>query len=236
MNVIRERLCGAPVMIVYKDLEVAKKKGCIFFYHGLTAKKEGNLKEFRELAQEGFLVIGVDVFYHGERKHPRYEEIFSEKNPEKRQFMLDAILLTIDELSFLIDELENRGWIKEGKIGVTGISMGGHMTYTAITKEKRVKVAVAVVGSPKYKFERPESPHLHQDRFNKVYLLSQTGGIDDVVPPDNAREFHEELEKEFSDSKERFLYIEYPNSGHGFLESDWEACMSQMKSWFNNHL
>jgi len=236
MNIIRERICGAPVLLVYQDLEEAKKKGCIFFYHGLTAKKEANLKEFKELAEEGFLVVGVDVFYHGERKHPRFDEIFSGENSERRQFMLDAILLTVKELSYLIDELEARGWIQGGKIGVMGISMGGHTTYTAITQEPRVRAAVAIVGSPKYIFERPESPHLHIDKFDTVYLLSQTGGIDDCVPPDNAREFHQNLEKKYFDADRRFCYIEYPKSGHGFTEKDWQECLSNTKNWFRKYL
>ncbi len=236
MNVIKEQIKNVPVYIVYKELEEAKKNGCIFFYHGLTSCKDANIKEYFELAREGFLVVGVDNVYHGERKHPDFEALFDGNNPVRRQHMLDAVVATATEISELIDELTARGWIVDEKIGVMGISMGGHITYTAITKEPRIKAAAPIVGSPKYIFERPESPHLHSDKFNHIHMLSQTGGIDDVVPPESAREFHLQLAKLYPNSESRLKYIEYPNSGHGFLESDWLVCMNTVKAWFHKHL
>jgi len=234
MNVIKEQIKNAPVYIVYKELEEAKKNGCIFFYHGLTSCKDDNIKEYFELARDGFLVVGIDNVYHGERKHPEFETLFDDNNPMRRQHMLDAVVATATEISELIDELTLRGWIVDEKIGVMGISMGAHITYTAITKDLRIKAAAPIVGSPKYIFERPESPHLHLDKFDKIYLLSQTGGIDEVVPPNNAREFHQRLADVYSDG--RFKYVEYSKSGHGLLEEDWKICMTNLKEWFHKYL
>lgn len=236
MNHKQTRLGQTPALMVYRNkLSEAAQKGCILFFHGLTGAKEVQLPELESLAEHGFLAVGLDNVGHGERRFPDFETLFSDRNPNIEQEFLSAVLSTAQEVSEILNVLENEGLIHPQKIGAAGISMGGYIIYTAVTLEPRIKVAASIIGSPLWKLDLPESPHRHLDKFSNVKLLSQTAGKDDIVPARYARQFHTRLKTYYADYDDRFAYIEYPRSGHFMETEDWETVWTKTVNWFESH-
>lgn len=229
-------LTGVPALLVARtDLRAVAERGCTVVFHGLGASKDVQLKELESLAEQGFLAVGVDNVGHGERRYPDFDGRLSQDNPEFNENFLRAVLETAREVPHLLDELVREGLAREDRIGALGISMGAFIAYTAVTLEPRLKAVVALVGSPEWPLDLPESPHRRLGRFDQVRLLSQTAGRDTVVPAYAAKAFHERLKEFYSDYDVRFAYAEYPGSDH-LLEADWDRLWARTLTWFHQHL
>lgn len=138
---------------------------------------------------------------------------------------------TADETPLVIDALVEMGLADPDKIGISGISMGGYITYSAVLRDKRIKAAMPILGSPKWRSGIAESPHKHARKFFPVALLSQNAGKDESVPPRFAREFHGTLMSHYKKSPERLCYREYPNSGHFMQEDEWNELWENVLDW-----
>ena len=219
------------------DSHTAAEKGSILFFHGSGASKEVQRPDLESLAAQGYLVVGVDSIGHGERRYPDFDNRLSKANSYFMREFLTVVLETAREVPFLIDVLEQTGLVRNGRIGIAGISQGGFITYTAVTLEPLLKVAVSVsvVGSPRWTLERPESPHLHLEAFGCVFLLSQNAAQDELVPSRDARDFHGRLGRFYPDDATRFAYVEYAESDH-LLEADWDVLWARTLGWFGSHL
>lgn len=217
------------------DLSTAAEKGCILFFHGLGASKDVQRSDLESLAARGYLVVGVDSVGHGERRYPDFDGRLSKANPDFTREFLTIVLETAKEVPFLVNELERGGLVRNGRVGIAGISQGGFITYTAVTLEPRLRVAVSIVGSPQWTLELPESPHLHLEAFNRIFLLSQNATKDELVPSHDARDFHRRLERFYPDYAERFVYTEYAESDH-LLEADWDVLWTHTLAWFDQRL
>ncbi len=229
-------IAGAPAYLFRKlSAEESKKNGCILFYHGLGVSKETHEKELRSLAEQGFCAIGIDNIGHGERRYSNFEELFSDENNWEKTF-LQAVSLTAKEVPRIIDELLLRGWAQEKKIGVSGISMGGYISYAAISQDKRISTAAPILGSPQWKQTLEESPHNHINHFFPCAILSQNAGKDTNVPAHFARDFHKTLEPLYTSQPEKLKYLEYPESDHFMREEDWDQLWSEVLHWFRRFL
>ena len=220
-------------MLMYRNnRKTAAGKGCILFYHGLGASKDSQLKELQDLADRGFLAVGIDNVGHGERRYPDFDERFSGDSADVERELQAAVLESAREIPVIIGRLRQKRLIVRGKIGVIGISMGGFIVYTAISLVPELRVAASILGSPEWRVDRPESPHHHLGAFSAIRLLSQNAGCDRAVPPQHARLFHQRLKEYYPDSEERFEYIEYSRSGHFMREDDWNVCWAKAVGWF----
>ncbi len=232
-----KRLDKAPALFVCSDkLEIAAKKGTILFFHGLTGSKEAQVLALEDLASSGFLAVGIDAVGHGERRYADFDQRFSDENPDAYREFLNVVIATAQEVPLILDELSRMRLLNREKIGIAGISLGGHIAYAAIPLETRFKVAATILGSPQWKIDLPESPHNHLDKFSSIRLISQNAGQDEIVSAAYARRFHTILKARYSDYDERFNYIEYPGSGHFMQENDWNHCWAKTLTWFDHHL
>jgi dienelactone hydrolase len=231
----RMKVGNVPVLMLYKSLLESQTHGVVIFYHGFTAKKELNIKEYERLAEQGYLVVGVDNYDHGERIHPDFKTVYAE-GPHFLSAFLNAVEKTAEELPALIDALIEENYVVNDKIALVGISMGGFITYSALTKEPRVRVAVPFIGSPNHGAENANSPHLNLSYFKHVKLLSLLAAKDDVVPPGDAVDFHDALKDYYDDYDERFKAVVYPQSGHFMSEVEWELAMDELFSWLKRHM
>lgn len=223
-------------MLWYADRERALDQGTVLFFHGLGASKDVQAKELESLAARGFFVVGVDNVGHGERHFPDFDMRFSPDNPNIEFEFVLAVRDTAREVPALVDWLEREGLIREGRLGIGGISMGAMISYTAIVLEPRIRAAALMVGSPKWKIDLADSPHRAPERFRDVALLSLTGGADTIVPPQDARAFHDVLNRRFPDRRDRHVYVEYPESDHMMREEDWNVAWGQVLAWFERFL
>ena len=230
-----KRFGDVPTLVVCRgDAGAAAEKGCILVFHGLGAAKDVHLKELGSLAAQGFLAVGIDNVGHGERRHPDFDTRFAHDNPDVYQNFLQAVAETAAEVPSLVDALTESGFAQT-KMGILGISMGGYITYKAVTLEPRLRAAVCLVASPEWSLNPSESPHRQLGRFDRVRLLSQTAGRDQVVPSRYARAFHEQLGDKYRDYDDRFTYAEYPDSDH-MLANDWDRIWAETLSWFDKQL
>jgi len=233
---IKTKICNAPALIVFQDsYEKAGANGTILFYHGLKACKEGNLKELRSLAMVGFLAVGIDNEGHGERLYPDFEERLSSSDGFEK-FFFRMVKDTIDEIPEIIDHLIKNKMSDPSKIGICGISMGGYITYGGILKDRRIKAAAPVLGSPKWKNSIMESPHHYPEKFFPTAILSQNAGKDFTVPAGMAEEFHNTLKPYYKEEPEREKFLVFPDSEHFMIESDWNCLWNNVVEWFERYL
>lgn len=236
MHEVRMTLNGAPAWILSQDLpEAAGERGTVLFWHGLTSTKEAQVKELRSLAEAGFLAVGLDNAGHGERRTQELDERLSRPGGSEDPF-LQLVKSTADEVTGVLDALIERGYSHADRIGATGISMGGYIVYRALLNDRRIRVAVPLLGSPRWSRAWPESPHLAPELFFPTALLSQCAGEDRSVPPRFAREFHAQLEPHYRDHPERLRYIEFPGVGHFMPGDAWDRLWQNTLSWFQRFL
>ncbi|HEY9839697.1 MAG TPA: alpha/beta fold hydrolase [Candidatus Obscuribacterales bacterium] len=227
----------APALLVYAgERETARQKGSVLFYHGLTSSKDQQEKELTSLAQRGFLAIGIDNVGHGERRYADFDRRFSGQNPDFEKALLEAVTLTAKELPQLIDAYRRADIIRQDKLGLIGVSMGGYIAYAAILADPRIKAAAVILGSPTWSEAPSISPDQQIERFFPTAILSQNAGQDTSVPPQAAREFHRRLAPYYAQAPERQAYIEYPESGHFMRESDWYQCWGRALNWLETYL
>ncbi len=231
------RIADIPALIYFSESpEKAGERGTILLYHGLGASKEKNAKELASLACAGFLAIGIDNVGHGERRYADYDHKFSSWEGDFEQNFLTAIRETVDEVPRLFDTLIEMGYSNPHKLGVTGISMGGFITYGAVVHERRLKAAAPVLGSPKWRINHSGSPHHNTDNFFPTALLSQNAGDDEHVSPRPAREFIEVLKPYYQEAPERLKHVEFPGVRHIMPEKEWNELWHNVLEWFHSFM
>jgi len=222
-----------PALLHYfESPEKAGERGTILLFHGLGSTKERNAKELAGLACAGFLAVGIDNVGHGERRYPDYDQKFSSREGNFNQNFLSAIKETIDEVPIIFDFLIEKGYSNADKLGVTGISMGGYITYGAVMRERRLKAAAPILGSPKWRVNHSESPWQHPDKFFPTALLTQNAGDDEHVSPRPAKEFFELLKPYYQEAPERLNHVEFPGVRHIMPEKEWNELWHNVIAWF----
>lgn len=220
-----------PALLYFrKSIEEAGAAGTVLFSHGLTASKEVNAKELQGIAERGFLAVGIDNAEHGERytgeiEAPKEKEDFA-------PYFLGLVTQTVGDIPGIIDFLVARGYSDPEKMGMSGISMGGYITYGAVIADSRLKVAAPILGSPQWKHSG--SPHLFPDRFYPTALLSQNAGRDEHVPAHYARSFHEQLLPYYRGAEERLRFVEFPEEPHFMSERSWNRLWENTLDWLEH--
>jgi uncharacterized protein len=167
---------------------------------------------------------------HGRRRDPDFDSKYSPRN--YNDSFLKVLLGTSDDISSLIDYFKDDCRTDTDRIGVTGISQGGFVSFMAITKDKRIKAAAPIIGSPDLeaqfgnslpfdeyaediqKENIKHSPLRNFREMKPTALLIQNGAEDTVVPTTGVQKLVERLKVLYQDMPERYQYIEYPGLGH----------------------
>jgi len=229
----RRRLGTAPALLARRE-DLPLPLPAVLVYHGLGADKEVQRKELVALAEAGLLAVGIDAAGHGERRLPDFEERFAGPWEEVEPLFFSLVTETINEVPAVLDALAATGLAAADRLALFGISMGAYITYGAIPAERRLRAAVALLGSPEW--PHPASPHPRADRFFPTALLSITGEKDVKVPPAGARAFHRALEPRYSSAPERLHYLEIPSAPHMMSEEDWGIAMREAVGWLTRFL
>jgi uncharacterized protein len=215
--------------------------GTILVYHGLGACKETQRPECRILADAGFVAVGVDAWGHGARRLPDFESVVS--GPDSHRALLEMVLFSVEELSAIVDALRARLGDAAGPLGIVGISFGGYIAFEAARRERRLRLAIPILGSPDWtvgargdEWMLDRSPHLSADAFAPTALLIINAGLDENVPPAAARSFAEALAPHYRDTPDRLRYLEYPGSGHFMREQDWRDAWVTCVDWARRFL
>jgi len=212
----------------------------VLVYHGLGASKDVQRKELEALAAAGFMGIAVDAVGHGERRWPDFE---ARMRADSANTFLEMVRATVDEIPDLVDHLTER--FGPAPLGITGISMGGFITYAAPLVEPRLRAAVSILGSPDWRVgpgsdPRPEllerSPHHFPERYYPLALLALNAGRDVNVPAEPARQFVRALTPRYAPNPERLAYHEYPDAEHFMPEAEWNDLWGRTVDWFRRFL
>jgi dienelactone hydrolase len=228
----RSSLAGAPVLMAHRgSREEALGRGVVLFFHGLNGSKEVHEREVRLFAEHGLFAVSVDAVGHGERRYPDFSERFDATNPRVEEEFLGVVQATASEVPALLDALVAQHGASPMRLGIGGASLGGYITYLALTLERRLRAAVPFIATPEWNHPLVASPHQHLDRFFPVALFSQTAGQDEIVRSSDTWRFHERLAPFYARAPERLRYREFPESAHMMRHQDWEEATQDAAEW-----
>lgn len=197
-------------------------------------------------------MILPDSQYHGAREL----DVSSEK---KQVSFWDIVMNNVVELEGIKQELDEKQFIQDGRIGIAGTSMGGITTSAALTQYPWIKSAVILMGSPKittyaktlvdslgktghlpvtdemieelYEKLQQYDLSLQPEKLDNRPLLFWHGENDAVVPFDHSYTFYEEAAKLYK-NKAHIDFIKEANRDHKVSRY---AILETVK-WFEKYL
>jgi dienelactone hydrolase len=134
------------VALIFRPKEEAKYPAVIA-QHFLGGSKDHLLfaAMLNGLAQRGYLAVAIDGRYRGERQNGKsLAAAMAEtlKTGKGHPWLID----TVFDVTRLVDYLQTRPDVDADRIGMTGISEGGVVTWMATAIDDRIKVAAPVIG------------------------------------------------------------------------------------------
>ncbi|KAK8602521.1 hypothetical protein V6N12_052327 [Hibiscus sabdariffa] len=135
-----------PLLILSMKENNQEKRPAVVFLHSTHKCKEWLRPLLEAYASRGYVAIGVDSRYHGERAGSltTYKDalVSSWKNGDTMPFIFD----TVWDMIKLADYLSQRVDIDPTKIGITGESLGGMHAWFAAFADTRYAVAAPIIG------------------------------------------------------------------------------------------
>jgi pimeloyl-ACP methyl ester carboxylesterase len=129
-----------PLLIVTRAGDTARRPAVVCL-HGLGGRKEDFAGPLEEFARRGFVGVALDARYHGDRGGDLTRAMIdSYRNGKEHPYLWD----TVWDTWRVLDYLQNRPDVDRNRLGVTGISLGGHTTWM-VSADPRVKVAVPMI-------------------------------------------------------------------------------------------
>lgn len=198
--------------------------------HGTGGDAEVMQEMAIRLAENGCYSISIDAVWHGRRWDERLDIMCHSER--YKELYLTMLLEMADDISHIIDFYETDNRIDTSRIGITGISQGGYVSFMTITKEPRITAAAPMIGSPdltdQYGHSAPweeidpatrervleHNPLAHHDTMAHVRLLVQNGDADTIVPVTGTRRLDDKLRELYRSHPDEYRYIEYPGRGH----------------------
>jgi len=131
------------------------RRPTVIALHGTGGSKQNMLLLCRRLATNGFVAVAIDGRYHGERTKrgsgaEEYNDAIARtwRNGREHPFYYD----TVWDVTRLVDYLKTLKDVDARRIGLIGISKGGIETYLAAAVDKRIAVAVPVIGVQSFRW------------------------------------------------------------------------------------
>lgn len=167
--------------ILIKSADTQGRRPVVIALHGTGGAKTNMLAMLHTLATNGFIAVGIDGRYHGERTKAgtgavEYNDaiVRAWNGSGEHPFFYD----TVWDLMRLLDYLETREDVDPKRIGLIGISKGGIETYLAAAVDERITVAVPCIGVQSFRWALENNLWRYrietiQSAFNEV--KKQTG-------------------------------------------------------------
>ncbi|MCD6515491.1 MAG: prolyl oligopeptidase family serine peptidase [Candidatus Odinarchaeota archaeon] len=249
-----------PTIFIKHDKFATKKLPAVILMHGLSSSKERNLAFGMLLANEGFLVAMPDAHMHGDRSTEPLHKLLKDKPLET---FFDILSTTVDDIISIIDYLEERDDVQKEKIGMTGISMGGILTFMAGLADERIKVMAPIIASGDYltaikkstlidelgikrevieKIEIPPEMKPILEELDPAYnakklyprpLIMVTGGKDTIIPKEAVENTVNAIRDAYKEKPHLFKHSEYPNVGHNVTEEMLEEVITFLKNFLS---
>jgi dienelactone hydrolase len=208
----------------------------------------------RRLATVGLTAVGVEQRNHGRRL---VSKATNEHTATHAADMYGLIVGTASDMVLLLDFLPARLGIDTSRTGVTGVSLGGHVTLMAMGLDARFAAGAAFIGSGDYEalmrsrhafneFKTlpwnefyPEPLAACVRRFDPVYrpgvyadrpVLLLNGGDDTLVPLTGNRSFEAAVRPGYH-HQERLRLSVYPDVGHQVTEAMEADAVAWLQKW-----
>lgn len=254
ITIVDEYIENIPVLHIVDANLAEDKLPLVIFQHGFTSAKEHNLHIAYLLAGEGYRVLLPDAVHHGERE--------DDLSGKKRQYVFwEIVIQSLTELDQLRQHFVDRNLVQEDRIGMSGTSMGGILTFGALTQYPWIKAAVSLMGSPSYfklanaqirylkeeGFSLPISEEemitqieglqsydlsLQEDKLDGRPLMMWHSTVDKVVPYTLTYDFYNQIKPLYEGKEDRLKFIKDETSGHKVSR---EAVLA-LVDWFKTHL
>ncbi|MBO0993657.1 alpha/beta fold hydrolase [Bacillus sp. SD088] len=254
IEIHNEKVKNIPLLHVVKSEHRNLVRPMVFFIHGFTSAKEHNLHFAYLLAEKGFRVVLPDVDLHGERNN--------QQTRKEMMFQFWRIVVqTIAELEEIKNEFVDRELAEAENVGLVGTSMGGIVTFGALTQYKWIKAAVSLMGSPNYeKLAKRQIAQLKKagiqlpfsdEELEREYeilkrfdlsvspeklaqrpLLIWHGKQDPIVPFQPTYDFYKKHKEEYTEVPANLQFIIEEKTGHKVSR---EALLKTV-DWFDEHL
>jgi hypothetical protein len=130
------------ILEAFQDDRVSKKS-LVITQHGWTGRKEDQLIPAYLLAKSGFYAVALDAYRHGER--------MTQELGGRLYDLIEIVQRTVMDIDRVIDSYADNDMVDISRAGLTGVSMGGVITYFYLVKEERkIKAAVPIIGTPDF--------------------------------------------------------------------------------------
>lgn len=226
-----ERWVGGVPLLLARRQDAEGRLPLVLWFHGFGVDKETHRKELAQLAEAGFLGVGMDAAGHGARRFPDLAERQAAPREQALRTMVELAARTADEVPGVIRALVDDGSADAHRVAAAGVSMGGYVAYRVAVVEPSLRAAVAILGSPEW--PDGDGPHRDLDALARTALLSITAERDKNVPPDAARALHRRLADAHPDARQR--YVELPGAVHLMSAEHWDAAMDETLRWLALH-
>lgn len=144
----QERVPG----IAIRRAGVALRSPAVVVLHGTGDTKEGMTPLLQTLAERGFAAFAIDGRFHGERERRPNEYVGAILQTYRTGLGHPFLFDSVWDVMRLVDYLETRPDVDPARIGLMGISKGGMETYLAAAVDRRIAVAVPVIGVQSFRW------------------------------------------------------------------------------------
>lgn len=242
-----------PLLHVYSN-DLTENSPVVIFLHGFQSAKEHNLHYAYQLVRRGMRVILPDAYLHGDRDEGLNEV-------EMSLHFWEVIFTSIKEVEFLYEQLQQKGLLKSGRIGLLGSSMGAITTFGALKQYDWIDAISACMGAPGYvefgeyllgqvaslglEWPVPEKQVNALRQMLIMYDITKTpetfagrpvffwhGMKDTTVPFEPTYRFYEQLCDAYEAYPERLKFVEDSHAAHKVTREG----IIQATSWLAQHL
>lgn len=240
-----------PVLHIF-DEEISNNAPIVLFLHGFESAKEHNLHYAYQLVNQGCRVILPDALLHGDRAEKLDQVEISLR-------FWEIVLTSIEEVGKLKEELIERGYLIDQKIGLAGTSMGGITTLGCLTAYPWIDAAAIMMGTPGYVelakaqmalveqkgFKIPLNSEERKNMFDTLASFDASkqmhkladkplffwhGEKDPVVPFEPTARFIEALKHEYEEND--IVFMKEKSAGHAVSRKG----MLSATKWLSNNL
>ncbi|WP_368654552.1 alpha/beta fold hydrolase [Ornithinibacillus sp. 4-3] len=251
IGIYKEYIHQVPGLVVVQQDKKDEALPLIIYFHGITSAKEHNLPIAYLLAEQGYRVILPDSMLHGERE--------TATDKERQLAFWEIVKQNVKELAEIKNYFEERSLIQDGKIAVSGTSMGGITTAAAMTQYEWIQTAAVLMGTPKLTtfmkqliegMKAQDKLQIDEEEMKTIYEETETydlsmhvnclqdrpvlfwhGEQDNVVPFNLTYTFYEEVKNQYK-TADRIRFLTEKNRGHKVSRY---AILETVK-WFQKYL
>jgi dienelactone hydrolase len=227
------------------------QKPLVIMAHGFTGKKEDLIPYLEELAGMGYYAVGIDNRFHGERNDGGFGSVISEGNRLNCYKLFNAIKETAEDIRILLDYFTGEAQVDITRVGMLGISMGGFITYRALSIDKRIKTAVPFISSPVWgdtpagtviddrqevmkgyeEFSNKYGPSNTPENFYPTAILMQAGDIDGHFNLEKLKSFYAALKSRYKNDSNRINLLVHEGVTHTVTSKMWENALLWLKKY-----